>query len=69
MCEVALADSAMLDIGFYTGIFSLLACARGPFTPVVAIEASTATFLRLVQNIPFNKFDVRINPNHVAISD
>jgi FkbM family methyltransferase len=68
MCETAPAEAVMFDIGSYTGIFSLLACARNPGARVVAIEASTATFARLVQNITFNRFDVRINPNHVAVS-
>ena len=61
--------STAIDVGAYTGFYSLIAAAARSDINIVAIEASVVTFGRLCQNILLNKLETRISPNHVAISD
>ena len=69
MLASASPNSVMIDAGAYTGLYSLIAAAGRVDVRVIAIEASVVTYGRLCQNILLNKFDTRINANHVAISN
>jgi FkbM family methyltransferase len=62
-------DSIVLDIGSYVGLFSFVAAAIRPDIKAVAFEASTVTFGRLLENIRWNNFDLRVVPANLAASD
>jgi len=62
-CELA------VDIGSYTGVYSLVSVAENPGVRVVAFEASPITFGRLVTNILANRFDGHIAPLNLAASN
>lgn len=69
MLRVAEPSSTFLDIGSYTGLYSLVAAAARQDTRTIAIEASVVTYGRLVQNVLVNNFDARITPCHVAVGN
>jgi FkbM family methyltransferase len=66
----ALAKQSRLvvDIGAYTGIYSLIAAAANPNIRVVAFEPSPTTFGRLITNIIANRADARIAPVNFGAS-
>lgn len=59
-------DSLFLDVGAYTGIYSLVAASLHSNIKCVAFEPSTITFGRLAKNILLNSFDTRIVPVNLA---
>lgn len=68
MIQLTKPKSVFMDVGAYTGLYSLFSSACRSDTKVVAIEASVTTYARLIQNIVLNGFDVRIVPTHYAAS-
>lgn len=68
MCAAAEKDSVMLDIGAYTGIYSLVAISSKEYLKCAAVEASAVTFSRLVRNAVINEGELRLFPYHAAIS-
>lgn len=68
MLNCASSGQVMVDAGSYSGLYSLLSAKARPDIQCIAIEASSITFGRLLQNIQLNAFDSVINPNHVALS-
>jgi FkbM family methyltransferase len=62
-------NEIFLDIGAYTGIFSLAAAAHSRECRVVAFEPSTITFGRLAKNVLLNLFDIRIVPVNLAAGE
>ena len=56
----------VLDIGAYSGIYSLLACMSTPHIKSLAFEPSSVTFGRLSRNIALNKLFSRVIPFHGA---
>jgi FkbM family methyltransferase len=61
--------SLVLDIGAYTGLFSLIAVETHPTIRSVAFEPATITFGRLARNIQWNRMDTRVIPVNLAASD
>jgi FkbM family methyltransferase len=59
----------LVDVGAYTGAFSLIAAKCSWINKIIAFEPSTATFGRLVQNIAINGVESRIIPCNLAASD
>lgn len=68
MLNGAEAGDVVVDAGAYSGLYSLLAAKSRADIRCVAIEASSITFGRLLNNILLNSFDALINPNHVALT-
>lgn len=68
MLSCAKSGDVVVDAGAYSGLYSLLAAKSRADVRCVAIEASSITFGRLLNNIMLNSFDSLINPNHVALS-
>jgi FkbM family methyltransferase len=68
MLNCAKSGDVVIDAGAYSGLYSLLAAKCRPDIRCIAIEASSITFGRLVNNILLNSFDSLINPNHVALT-
>jgi FkbM family methyltransferase len=62
-------DAVVLDVGAFAGLFSLVAVALRPGVKAVAFEASTVTFGRLISNILWNGFDLRVIPVNLAASN
>jgi FkbM family methyltransferase len=58
-----------LDIGAFSGIFSLVATAANSNLKVIAFEPSAVTFGRLAQNIRINGMDLRVIPVNFAASN
>lgn len=69
MLATARPGAICVDAGSYTGLYSLFAARERSDVRAVAVEASSVTFGRLLQNVLVNNFDILINPNHVALSD
>lgn len=69
MCRVATAGNITLDLGSYTGLYSLVASVARPDIRTIAFEPSAMTYGRLSYNILLNHADMRILPVHCAISD
>lgn len=69
MLSVAQSGDLFLDLGSYTGLYSLIAAKCRPDTRVIAVEASAVTYGRLTQNILSNQFDALIAPHHYALSN
>jgi FkbM family methyltransferase len=59
----------MVDVGAYTGLFSLLTATLRPDVRAVALEPATVTFGRLVHNILWNGYDLQILPANLAAWD
>lgn len=69
MCNSAPPRSSMLDVGSYTGLYSLMTSALRSDVRTIAFEASTVTYGRLSHNVLLNLAEMRIIPAHYAISD
>jgi FkbM family methyltransferase len=59
-------QSLFVDVGAYTGIYSLATASLRSDVKCVAFEPSTITFGRLAKNILLNGFDTRIIPVNLA---
>src|SRR5262249_20876384 len=58
-----------IDVGANIGLYTLIAAARvGPSGRVVALEPTTTTFARLMDNVQLNKFS-NVNCVNLALSD
>jgi FkbM family methyltransferase len=60
------SNSVVLDIGAYSGVYSLLATTARPDIRAICFEPSCVTYSRLVNNIKLNKLYERIIPFHGA---
>lgn len=69
MCSTGSDSDIVIDAGAYTGIYSLAAVSGNPNLRAVAFEASAVTYGRLVANILTNNLELRIIPNHLALTD
>lgn len=69
MAAAAAPGELFVDVGAFSGIYSLLAVKTNSQIKVVAFEPSTVTFGRLAQNIRINGLDIQIIPLNVAASD
>lgn len=67
--SIAKRSGLVLDIGAYTGIYSLLTAAVNPTAMVVAFEPHPTTFGRLITNIVANGFNGSIAPVNMAASN
>ncbi len=67
----ALAKNSQLvvDVGAYTGIYSLVTAAANPHATVVAFEAHPITFGRLITNIIANSHDSIVAPLNIGASN
>lgn len=62
-------QGTVLDIGAYTGIYSLLAAKASESVSVEAFEPHLPVFYRLRENICANALQERIKPHNIALSD
>lgn len=67
-CELARASTGFLDVGAFTGVYSLLACAVNPAIRVVAVEPNPSVLHGLRRNIDINQFGARCTPIAAALS-
>ena len=58
-----------VDVGAYTGVFSLLACVANPNVLVVAFEPVPVVYGRLVEHIRMNGLESRIEARPEAVSN
>lgn len=63
------ANSLTIDVGAFTGLFSLVATALRSDIKSLAFEPATATFGRLLSNVVWNNLDLRIIPTNLAASN
>lgn len=68
-CELARRSSGFLDVGAFTGVYSLLACAVNPSIRVIAVEPNPSVLPSLRRNIDLNRFRARCTPIACALSD
>lgn len=68
-CEFARRSTGFLDVGAFTGVYSLLACAVNPSIRVVAVEPNPYVLPNLQRNIDVNRFGERCTPIACALSD
>lgn len=69
-CSKLTKDSGrVLDVGSYTGIYSLLAATKNPDIIVEAFEPFMPVHDRLVANINLNGFSERIRAHRIAMSN
>jgi FkbM family methyltransferase len=59
----------LVDVGAYTGVFSLIAAKCSWINKIIAFEPSAVTFGRMVQNIALNGVESRIIPCNLAAHD
>jgi FkbM family methyltransferase len=69
LASIALDGDLFLDVGSYAGLFSFVAVTQNPNVRVVAFEASTVTYGRLVSNIILNRIETRVCAAHLAAWD
>ena len=62
------SNSIVIDVGSFTGLFSLVTTALRPDVKSLAFEPSTVTFGRLISNILWNNLDLRVIPANLAAS-
>jgi FkbM family methyltransferase len=67
--EKARNARTILDIGGYTGVYSLVAAKANPDSKIHVFEPSYSTVEKLKQNIKLNLFDKRIEVHSVALSN
>jgi FkbM family methyltransferase len=68
-CELARTSAGFLDIGAYTGIYTLLACAVNPNLKARAFEPNPKVHDRLVANLRANSLQGRAMPLMLALLD
>ncbi len=66
LCENASPNSVAIDVGAFSGIYSLTAASIRPDMLAIAFEPSAVTYGRLVQNIQLNELQQSILPMHNA---
>lgn len=59
----------VLDLGAYTGVYTLLACAANRVSTVIAFEPVPRIFERLVNHIRLNKLQGRCQLHNKAVSN
>ena len=57
----------ILDVGSYTGLYSLVASANNASADITAFEPLSDNYIRLTENIKLNKFKIRML--NIALSD
>jgi FkbM family methyltransferase len=60
---------AFIDVGAYTGVYSLIACAANPNVNVIAIEPVPKTFDVLRKNVHLNGFQGRCQLMAIAVGE
>lgn len=63
------ASERVLDVGAYTGLFSLVAAFASPDAEVHAFEPDNAAHSRLVMNLAANRLGQRVRVHELAASD
>lgn len=59
-------DTLFIDVGSYAGIYSLLAAKKSPLCRILALEAASVTYGRLVRNIILNSVETTVCAAHFA---
>lgn len=67
--ELAKNAQIVLDVGAYTGLFTLLACAANPESSAIAFEPVPQIFARLKANILLNNLEARCEIHNKAASN
>jgi FkbM family methyltransferase len=60
------SDALFVDVGAYAGIYSLLAAKKRPSCKVLALEAASVTYGRLVRNVVLNSVETTVCAAHFA---
>jgi FkbM family methyltransferase len=60
LCDKAKTESIVIDVGAYSGLYSIFAVSRNPLVKAFALEASTVTYGRLIKNLFLNNIESRI---------
>ncbi len=68
-CEIAQKSRFFIDVGAYSGIYTLIACVANPHARVYAFEPNQNIFKNLDKNILLNKFEDRVKLFKEAVSD
>jgi len=67
--EICQESSRILDVGAYSGIYSLVAATDNPSVEIVAVEPNPRILPTLKKNVSANRFDDRIQIVEAAASD
>jgi FkbM family methyltransferase len=67
--DLAKKSNLVLDIGAYTGIFSLVACVANPYSRVISFEPVPHVTERLKANIKLNGWEDRCQIREEAVSN
>lgn len=67
--QLAAQARGLLDIGAYTGIYTLLACTANPSLRAVAFEPNPQMYAKLVRNLRANGLAGRVSAEPVAVLD
>lgn len=69
LAKVSRPGSLLVDVGAFTGVYALAACAASRNVKAVAFEPSAVTFGRLAMNVKLSALDLRVIPANLALSD
>lgn len=67
LSEHASDGSVFLDVGAFSGLYSIVAAIENKKIKVIAFEPSSVTFGRLARNLLLNELDVRVIPANLAV--
>jgi FkbM family methyltransferase len=67
--RAAPANSVVLDVGAFAGLYSLVATSVRIDVRAIAFEPATMTYGRLARNILWNQLDMRVIAANLAVSD
>jgi len=68
-CRLARSARYVLDVGAYTGVYTLLAAAANPKSRVVSFEPVPSIYQRLVENIALNEWEERCRAVNAGVLD
>lgn len=67
--RLARISSAVVDVGAYAGLYSLIAATANPECSVVAFEPNPATFRLLERNVGVNELGSRVHALQLGLAD
>lgn len=67
-CDHSRKAGTILDVGSFSGVYSLAAAAKNPKARIHAVEAARRTYGRLLVNLQVNGLSNRVTCSNVAIS-
>jgi FkbM family methyltransferase len=67
--QLARRADVVIDVGAYTGVYSLTACAVNPVCKVMSFEPTPSTYCRCVKNVDLNGWAGRCHVRREAVCD